>query len=80
VATTAAPAIGPTDVGRAASEILGPVLLDIFDRFKDAAARASDLKKGCDALLTADSLTGLPAVFSALGLLRKRTRQGGVRD
>jgi hypothetical protein len=58
------------DVGRAASEILGPVLLDIFDRFKDAAARASDLKKGCDTLLTADSLAGLPAVFSALGLLR----------
>jgi hypothetical protein len=59
-----------TDVGKAASEILGPVLLDIFDRFKDAAARTSDLKKGLDALLTADSLTGLPAVFSSLGLLR----------
>lgn len=59
-----------TDVGKAAAAILGPVLEDVFDRFKDAAARTIDLRKGCDALLAADSLSGLPSVFPGLGLLR----------
>ena len=58
------------DVGKSAAEVLGDVLPDVFDRFKEAAARASDVKKGADALFTADSLQGLPTVFSGLGLLR----------
>jgi hypothetical protein len=58
------------DVAKSAADILGQVLPDVFDRFKEAAARASDLKKGVDALFTADSLQGLPPVFGALGLLR----------
>jgi hypothetical protein len=58
------------DVGKAAAEILGQVLPDVFDRFQEAAARSSDLKKGVDALLSADSLQGLPPVFANLGLLR----------
>jgi hypothetical protein len=58
------------DAGKAVSEILSQVLPGVFDRFKEAAALPSDLKKGMDALLTAENLSGLPAVFSALGLLR----------
>jgi ATP-dependent Lon protease len=42
----------------------------VFDRFKDAAARSADVKKGVDALFTAENLQGLPSVFGSLGLLR----------
>lgn len=59
-----------TDVGKSASEILGLVLPEVFDRFKEAAARTNDLKKGVDALFTAENLQGLPVVFSSLALLR----------
>ena len=58
------------DVGKSATEILGLVLPEIFDRFKEAAAKSSDAKKGADALFTADNLQGLPPVFGSLGLLR----------
>ena len=58
------------DVGKSISDILGQVLPDVFERFKEAAARANDVKKGVDALLTAENLNGLPAVFGTLGLLR----------
>jgi hypothetical protein len=59
-----------TDVGKSAAEILGIVLPEVFDRFRDAAVRAPDAKKGFDALLTAENLQGLPPVFSRLALLR----------
>jgi hypothetical protein len=59
-----------TDVGKSAAEILGQVLPDIFDRFKEAAAKASEVKKGIDALFAADNLQGLPPVFGTLRLLR----------
>jgi len=59
-----------TDVGRAAAEVLGEVLPLVFDRYKDAAARSSDLKKGMEALGTAENLNGLPSLFSSLSLLR----------
>ena len=58
------------DVGKSAAEILGHVLPEVFDRFKEAAARSNDVKKGVDALFTAENLRGLPAVFGGLGLLR----------
>lgn len=58
------------DVGRSASEILAHVLPDIFHRFKEAAARSNDVKKGVEALFTAENLQGLPSVFGSLGLLR----------
>jgi len=58
------------DVGKSASEILGLVLPDVFDRFKEAAARTNDLKKGVEALFAAENLQGLPPVFSSLALLR----------
>ena len=46
------------------------MLPEVFDRFKEAAARSNDVKKGVDALFTAENLRGLPAVFGGLGLLR----------
>ncbi len=58
------------DVGKTAAEILGQVLPEVFDRFKEAAAKAADVKKGTDALFTAENLQGLPSVFGSLGLLR----------
>lgn len=58
------------DVGKAAAEVMGQVLPEVFDRFKEAAAKATDVKKGTDALFTAENLRGLPAVFGSLGLLR----------
>lgn len=64
------PGGGATDVGKAASDILRDVLPEVFDRFEEAAAKPGDVKKGVDALFTADTLQGLPAVFTALGLLR----------
>jgi hypothetical protein len=58
------------DVGKAAADILGDVLPEVFDRFKEAAARPADAKKGVDALFTAENLQGLPSVFGTLELLR----------
>jgi hypothetical protein len=58
------------DVGKSAGEVLGHVLPEVFDRFKEAAAKPSDVKKGVDALFTAEHLQGLPSVFGSLGLLR----------
>jgi hypothetical protein len=58
------------DVGKTASEVLGQVLPGVFERFKEAAAKATDVKKGTDALFTAENLQGLPTVFSSIGLLR----------
>ncbi len=58
------------DVGRTAAEVLGQVLPEVFDRFKESAAKAGDVKKGTDALFTADNLQGLPPVFGNLVLLR----------
>ena len=59
-----------TEVGKTVSDILGQVLPGVFERFKEAAARPNDIKKGLDALLTAENLNGLPQVFGTLGLLR----------
>jgi hypothetical protein len=58
------------DVGKTAAEVLGQVLPEVFDRFREAATKATDVKKGTDALFTADNLQGLPTVFGSLGLLR----------
>jgi len=58
------------DVAKAVTEILAKVLPDVFDRFREAAAKATEVKKGSDALFVADNLQGLPAVFTALDLLR----------
>jgi hypothetical protein len=65
------PAEGVTDVAKAAAAILAVVTPDIFDRYKEAAAKTADAKKGTDALLIAANLRGLPAVFGSLGLIRE---------
>lgn len=64
------PGEGAADVAKAASSILGEVTPQIFERFGDAAAKTADAKRGLDDLLKADSLRGLPAVFSTLHLLQ----------
>jgi hypothetical protein len=48
------------DIGKSAAELLRDVLPEVFDRFKEAAARPTDVRKGMDALFTADNLQGLP--------------------
>ncbi len=58
-----------TDVARSATEILGRVLPGVFERFGEAAAKAGDVRRGIEALLTAENLRGLPPVFNSLGLL-----------
>jgi hypothetical protein len=64
------PAAGSSDVARSASTTLEDVIPEIFDRFKEAAAKQGDVKKGVDALLIAENLQGLPPVFASLGLVR----------
>ncbi|WP_421378525.1 BREX system P-loop protein BrxC [Paraburkholderia sp. DD10] len=75
------------DVGKTAAEVLGQVLPEVFDRFKEAAAKATDVKKGTDALFTAENLQGLPSVFGGIGLLRDekgktvfRTESGPLKE
>jgi hypothetical protein len=58
------------DVAKSAAAILADVTPEIFARFDEAAARTNDAKKGTEALLGAENLQGLPAVFTALGLVR----------
>ncbi|KHK60935.1 hypothetical protein PI86_01910 [Burkholderia sp. A9] len=81
------PADRAVDVGRTAAEVLGQVLPEVFDRFKEAAAKATDVKKGTDALFTAENLQGLPGVFGSIGLLRDekgktafRTESGPLKE
>ena len=75
------------DVGKTSSEVLGQVLPEVFDRFKEAAAKATEVKKGTDALFTAENLQGLPSVFGGIGLLRDekgktvfRTESGPLKE
>lgn len=75
------------DVGKTVAEVLGQVLPEVFDRFKEAAAKATDVKKGTDALFTAENLQGLPSVFGSIGLLRDekgkavfRTESGTLKE
>ena len=75
------------DVGKTTAEVLGLVLPEVFDRFKEAAAKATDVKKGIDALFTAENLQGLPNMFGSIGLLRDekgktvfRTESGPLKE
>lgn len=63
---------GPStiDVGKAAAEVLGGVLPELFERFKEAAVKTAELKRGLDSLLTAETLNGLPSAFNSAQLLR----------
>jgi len=55
------------DVGKAAAEILGQVLPEVFERFKEAAAKATEVKKGT-ALLFVNSVCGCAAGSARPGL------------
>ena len=75
------------DVGKTAAEVLGQVLPEVFDRFKEAAAKATEVKKGTDAIFTAENLQGLPKVFASIALLRDekgktvfRTESGPLKE
>jgi hypothetical protein len=75
------------DVGKTVAEVLSTVLPEVFDRFKEAAGKAADVKKGTDALFTAENLQGLPDVFTGIGLLRDekgktvfRTESGPLKE
>lgn len=57
-----------SDVRGATETLLAQTLPQVYDRYEEAAARVQ--KKDLDALLTAESLRGLPPVFSRLDLLR----------
>jgi hypothetical protein len=58
------------DVAKSAAVILAQVTPEIFDRFKEAAAKTADAKKATEVLLVAENLQGLPPVFSSLNLVR----------
>jgi len=60
------------DIGRTASKVLSQALPEVFDRFKEAAARVS--QRDLNALMTTENLRGLTPVFTDLHLVRD---QGG---
>lgn len=74
-----------TDVGKAAGEILGRVLPDVFSRFDEAAAKIT--QADIDTLLRSDNLHGLSPVYARLRLIEDknsipvfRTDDGPLRD
>jgi hypothetical protein len=67
------PDASATDVGRAAGQVLGSALPEVFNRFQEAAARVA--KRDLDALLTAENLQGLTPVFTELDLVRSEGGQ-----
>jgi hypothetical protein len=76
-----------TEVGKTAADVLGQVLPEVFDRFKEAAAKTADAKKAGEALFSAENLQGLPSTFGSMGLLRDekgktvfRTESGPLKE
>ncbi len=67
------PDAATSDVGRAVGQVLAASLPDVFDRFKEAAARVT--KKDLDVLTTSENLQGLTSVFSDLRLVRSENGQ-----
>lgn len=59
-----------TEIRKVAAAILGSVLPVVYDRFKESAAKRTDVTRGIDALMADENLNGLPAVFAQLGLLK----------
>ena len=60
-------------VSQAASRVLGQVLPEVFDRFPEGAAKVT--AKDLDALMTSESLRGLPPVFTQLHLVKDEKGQ-----
>jgi len=59
---------GAADVHRAAAKVLGQALPEVFDRFKEAAARVT--RRDLDELMSTENLRGLTPVFTNLALVR----------
>lgn len=66
------PDSGQSDIAKVVGKVLAQALPEVFDRFPEAAARAS--KKDLEALITAENLRGLPSIFTELKLIKD---QGG---
>lgn len=58
------------DVRKAAEQMLGQALPEVFNRYAEAAAKVR--KSDLDALTTMDNLRGLPAVFTDLNLVHEQ--------
>lgn len=67
------PSENARDLRSEVEALLARVLPDVFDRFEEGAAKVKP--KDLEALLTAENLHGLPAVFSDLGLVVTRHGQ-----
>lgn len=65
-----------TDLRRAATAVLSQALPAVYDRFKEASAKRTDVASGIKALLSDENLNGLPKVFSDLSLIKD---EGGQR-
>lgn len=61
------------DVPKAAGQALGRALPEVYDRFREAAAKV--VKKDLDTLLTTENLRGLTPVFVQLKLVREQDGQ-----
>lgn len=61
----------PTEVPRAAADVLGTALPEVFDRFEEAAARVS--KADLEAIMKGENLLGLTPVFTQLKLVREES-------
>jgi hypothetical protein len=59
-----------SDVGKTAANVLKQALPEVFDRFKDAAARVTN--KDLESLMTTENLRGLTPVFADLNLVRDK--------
>ena len=69
-ATTVAPATAPSTSARPPPRCSGRCCPRSSTASRRPPPRTTDVKKGTDALFTAENLQGLPAVFGGLGLLR----------
>lgn len=62
-----------SELHKAATQVLGKALPEVFHRFGEAAAKVT--KKDLDALLNDENLRGLPGVFATLKLVRTQDGQ-----
>lgn len=68
------PSQSDTEIARVAENRMGEALPEVFERFKDAAAKVQ--KKDIDAVLTSENLQGLPPVFINLGVVKTERGRG----
>lgn len=69
------PSGSATDLKKAATAVLSQALPTVYDRFREASAKRQDIGSGVKALLTDESLNGLPRIFAELGLIKDESGQ-----